>query len=268
MSSLICFPNKLVRPDTGVCSEFEKPGVDEKGVDFMGASCFVDPGSKAVGECGKKRKSDSLWASEDLSGWSEMSRDTQAGRGSPEWIGAADSHRAISLDASECPSETSTLAGTSLVRSAALEDLTSIGDRSLWVIQGKELVSEPGLTADGADLRSYSDKKNITSETQQSPDTQCSFNCHLEDLHQAQSSMNVSEKEPYDIAAESNSDSLVHRASHSESGISNDSEMRSSVVQTTGTAELQKTSPQSAPARKSLVPVAIVKGLFVVIFTS
>ncbi|KAL7372805.1 hypothetical protein ABVT39_022685 [Epinephelus coioides] len=66
---------------------------------------------------------------------------------------------------------------------------------------------------------------------------------------------------PTDTAAEnSSSDSSLHRADHSKPDISNDSDMRSmSVVQTTGTAELQKTPPQSSAARKSLVPVPVFK---------
>ncbi|XP_023262543.1 microtubule-associated protein tau-like isoform X5 [Seriola lalandi dorsalis] len=275
MSSLICFPNKLAKPGTGVHSEFvfagdgSKPAVDGaagEGVDFMGASCSQDPGNEAVGECGK-RLSDSLWASEDLSSRSGIRRDVQAGRGSPEWAGAVDPQRAISLDASECLTE---MNNPSLVRSTAVEDLTSIGDRKLWVNQGQEQIKD-GVPCDGAALKSCSDSgsRNVAPETQQTPQTQSlsqsSFDSHPED-HPANSSRNISEKEslftkmPSDTAAENSSgDSSLHRASYSKPDISNDSEMRSSVAQTTGTAELQKTPPQSSPARKSLVPVAIFK---------
>lgn len=287
MSSLICFPNKLAKPDTGVRSEFagdgSKPavdGADGAGVDFMGVSCSLDPGNEAVGECGK-RLSDSLWASEDLSCGSQIRRDVPANRGSPEWSGAVDSQRAISLDASECLTEMSNLSGVSLVRSAALEDLTSIGDKRSWVNQGEEVVSEQTadeLTADGAALKSCSDSaaKNITPESQaQSPRTQNLPHFSSEDPHAAPSGSNISEtdslltKMPSDTATEnSSSDSSLHRAGYSKPDISNDSEMRSSVAQTTGTAELQKTARQSSPARKSLVPVAIFKGLFAVMFTT
>uniref|UniRef100_A0A3B4TXU4 Microtubule-associated protein n=1 Tax=Seriola dumerili TaxID=41447 RepID=A0A3B4TXU4_SERDU len=263
------------KPGTGVHSEFvfagdgSKPAVDGaagEGVDFMGASCSQDPGNEAVGECGK-RLSDSLWASEDLSSRSEIRRDVQAGRGSPEWAGAVDPQRAISLDASECLTE---MNNPSLVRSTAVEDLTSIGDRKLWVNQGQEQIKD-GVSCDGAALKSCSDSgsRNVAPKTQQTPQTQSlsqsSFDSHPED-HPANSSRNISEKEslftkmPSDTAAENSSgDSSLHRASYSKPDISNDSEMRSSVAQTTGTAELQKTPPQSSPARKSLVPVAIFK---------
>ncbi len=287
MSPLICFPNKLAKPGSGVHSEFafagdgSKPAVDGaggEGVDFMGASCSPDPGNEAVGECGK-RLSDSLWASEDLSCGSEIRRDIQASRGSPEWTGSVDAQRAISLDASECLTEMSNL---SLVRSTGLEDLTSIGDRRSGVNQGEELVSEQdGEAADGAAFKSCSDSgsKNITPETQRPPYTQSlshsGFDSHSEDLHPAHGSRIISEKDslftkmPSGTATEnSSSDSSLHRASYSKPDISNDSDMRSNVAQTTGTAELQKTPPQSSPARKSLVPVAIFKGLFAVIFTS
>lgn len=320
MSSLICFPNKLAKPGTAALSEFafaadgSKPavdGADGEGVDFMsmGASCSLDPENAAasgldgtrVEECGK-RLSDSLWASEDLSCRSEIRQDIPASRGSPEWTGTADSQRAISLDASECLTEISNLSGTSLVRSTALEDLTSIGDRSLWVAQGEELISSAdmkgGLTADNSETLDVAALKScsgwdsgtnkISPERQQPLHTQ-SLSCssfgsglayHSEDLqracdssHPAHSSRNVSERDslctqmPSDIATENiKSDSSLDRAGHSKSDTVNDSEM-STVVQTTNTTELQKTHP-SPPARKSLVPIAIFKGLFAVMFTN
>ncbi|KAK9530826.1 hypothetical protein VZT92_012306 [Zoarces viviparus] len=216
-------------------------------VDFMGASCPLDPGNEAVGECGK-RLSESSWASEDLGSRPEIRRDDGGG--------PADSQRAISLDASECLAETSNLSGMSLVRSEALEDLTSIGHRSSRGSQGEEsLVSE-----DGADSNSRSTPPEAQ-HTQNLPHV----DSQSEDLH---SGRNISHNEsPLSRAPSENSsrDSSSHRAGHSEPHISNDSD--SSVAQTTGTAELQRTAPQSPAARKSLVPVPIVKGLFAVVFT-
>jgi len=282
--SLICFPNKLVRPDTGVQSEFmfKKPAVPAaagKGVGFMGASCYLDQGNKAVAECGK-RLSESLWVSEDLSCSSEMRRDEETSRGSPEWTGAADSQRAISLDASECLAEISTPPGTSLVRSTALEDLTSIGDRSLWVNREEELISEQtkdGLTADGAALMSCSDSgsNSIPPETQPAPQaeslSQPGIDSDPEDLHPAHSSRNISKKVslltklPCDTEAENSSESSLRCPGYSKPDISNESEMSSSVAQT---AELHKSASQTSAARRSLVPVAVFKGLFAVVFTS
>ncbi|XP_072229087.1 uncharacterized protein [Leuresthes tenuis] len=269
--SLICFPNKLVRPDTGVQSAFtfKKPAVPAA-AGFMGASCYLDQGNKAVAECGK-RLSESLWVSEDLSCSSEMKRDEETSRGSPEWTGAADSQRAISLDASECLTEISTPPGTSLVRSTALEDLTSIGDRSLWVNREEELISEQtkdGLTADGAALVSCSDSgsNNIPSETQQAPQpeslSQPGSDSNPQDLLPAHSSRNISKKVslltklPCDTEAENSSESSLHCPGYSKPGISNESEMSSSAAQT---AELQKSASQTSAARKSLVPVAVFK---------
>ncbi|XP_037611116.1 microtubule-associated protein tau isoform X2 [Sebastes umbrosus] len=248
MSSLICFPNKLAKPGaTGVRNEFAFAGDGSNpavagAVDFMGASCPLDPGNELLGECGK-RLSESLWASEDLGCGSEIRRDNG---GSPERNGASDSLRASSLDAAECLNEMSNLSGMSLVRSAALEDLTSIGDRSLWVNQGEE------LEQDGAASKS----KNIP-ETQESLSH---FDSHSEDL-QRNISENLLTEMPSDTAAEnSSSDSSLHRADYSKPDISDDSDMRSmSVAQTTGTAELQKTPPVSSTARKSMVPVPIFK---------
>uniref|UniRef100_A0A3Q0S8Y4 Microtubule-associated protein n=1 Tax=Amphilophus citrinellus TaxID=61819 RepID=A0A3Q0S8Y4_AMPCI len=165
----------------------------------------------------------------------------------------------------------------SLVRSTALEDLTSIGDRSLGVTQGDELISEQtndGWTAEGAALKPLSDSgcENITSETRQAPHTQSVFQSSFdsEDLHPASISKKhrLFTKLPSDTAAANSGDSSLHTASYSKPDVSNDSEMRSSVAQTTSTTELQKTPPQSTPARKSLVPVAVFKGLCPVMFTS
>ncbi|KAG7232354.1 hypothetical protein INR49_008943, partial [Caranx melampygus] len=245
---------QLAKPGTGVHSEFvfagdgSKPAVDGaagEGVDFMGASCSEDPGNEAVGECGK-RLGDSLWASEDLSSRSEINREVQAGRGSPEWTGAVDPQRAISLDASECLAE---INNPSLVRSTAVEDLTSIGERRLWADQGQE-EKKDGVSGDGAGSRDGPPEAQQTPETPQSL-SQSVFDSRPEDLP-ASSSRNISEKEslltqmPSDTAAENSSgDSSLHRAGYSKPDISNDSEMRSSVAQTTGTAELQKTPPKA-----------------------
>ncbi len=288
MSSLICFPNKVAKPASGVCAEFAfagnawrpaEDGAAGEGIDLVGASCSSDPGNEAVGECGK-RLSDSLWASEDLSSRSKTRRDVPASRGSPEWAGAVDSQRAISLDASECLTEMRSL---SLVRSTALEDLTSIGDRGLWASQGEEIISEitkDEVTADAA-LKSCSDfeSRNISPETQQPPSAQnlsyCLSDSCLEDPHGAHSSRNFSKKDRLlpkmtsgTETENSSSDSSEHRASNSKPDSSDDLDIRSKVAQTTGIAELQKTPPQSPAARKSLVPVAVFKGLFAVMFTS
>lgn len=229
MSSLICFPNKLAKPGSGVHSE----------------SAFAPgDGSKADVEDGAKRLGESLWASED------MVRDAQAGVGSPEWsAAAADPQRAISLDASECLAE---INNPSLVRSAAVEDLTSIGARKRWE-ESKE---------DGDGGAGQQDAEAPQSLSQPG-------------FEESSSSRSTSEKEslltqmPSDTAAENSrgdSSSLPpHRPVYSEPDISNESGMmRSRVAQTT---ELQKTPPLSSPARKSLVPVPIVKGLFAVMFT-
>ncbi|KAM7381161.1 hypothetical protein PAMA_012141 [Pampus argenteus] len=219
----------------------------------MGVSCSPYPGDEVVEECGK-RLSDSLWASEDLSCGSDIRRDVPANRGSPERGGAVDSQRAISLDASECLTEISNL---SLVRSAALEDLTSIGDRRSWVNQGDEETSDE-LTADGAALKS---SKNITAETEEQPPRIQNLPLTSVASHSEDSGSNISETDsfltqiPCDTATEnSSSDSRLHKAGCSEPDVSN--ETRSSVAQT---SELQKTARQSSPARKSLVPVAISK---------
>ncbi|KAM6896947.1 uncharacterized protein FYW49_018337 [Xenentodon cancila] len=268
----------LVRPATGVSSEFAitKPadhGPDGNDADFMKASCSQELGNKVEGDCGK-RLSDSQWASEDLSCRSVLKWDMKTSSVSSDWTGTDDSQRAISLDASECLTEMSSPSGTSLVRSAALEDLTSIGDRKLWVIQAKEINSDQlndGVTIDGAALTSCSDSgsKEITSRTQQTPQTQSlsqsDFLTNSEESHPEHIRSNTSDNDCLfnkllcDPGAENSGDSSLRRACYSKPDICNESEMRSNVAQTTGTAELQKTLSQTSAARKSLVPVAVFK---------
>ncbi|KAI4807398.1 hypothetical protein KUCAC02_027206, partial [Chaenocephalus aceratus] len=229
---------------SGDCRDFvcAGDGATREGIDSMGASCPMDPGNEAVEECGK-RLGESLWASEDLSHGSEIRRDDMA---SPA---AVDSQRAISLDASECLSETSNLPGMSLIRSAALEDLTSIGDKEVLVNQGETDSSEK----DDAVLTFES----MSAETQQAQRLSHS-DSPSEDLNGGR---NISDtdsiltKMPSDTATEnSSSDSWLHRAGYSKPDISNDSD-----IMTTGTAELRQTPPQSSLGRKSMVPVPIFK---------
>ncbi|XP_061564040.1 microtubule-associated protein tau-like isoform X2 [Cololabis saira] len=273
MSSLICFLNKPVRRAAGVSSELAlakpaDPGADGNGVDFMRAACSQESGNMVEGDCGK-RLSDSQWVSEDLGCRSELRRDMETSSTS-----TADSQRAISLDASECLAEGNSPPGTSLVRSAALEDLTSIGDRNLWLIQATDDNSEQlndGVITDGTTLKSCSDSgsKVITSGTQQTPQTQSlsqsESESHSEDFHPEQRGRNTCDNDclsselPCDPGAEGGGESSLHRASYTKPGICNESETRSNVAQTAGTAGLQKTPSQTPAARKSLVPVAVFK---------
>lgn len=209
----------------------------------MGASCSLDPGNEGVEECGKKL-SDSSWASEDLSCSSKTRQEELAGRGNPEWTGSADSQRAISLDASE---SAAAISNQTLVRSTALEDLTCFDDRNSWVNPAEALIAKQ--TEAVAAAASQADV-----------------------LHAELGQMKRSERDgllakvPSGAAAEISSvESPSQTGSHSEPDICDDSDTPSTVVQTTGTAELQKASPQSSPSRKSLVPVPVFKGLFAVL---
>ncbi|KAF0025849.1 hypothetical protein F2P81_022730 [Scophthalmus maximus] len=227
----------------------------------------VDPGNKAAGESGK-RLSDSLWASEDLGCRSEVSGDAPATRGSPEWPGAVDAHRAISLDASECLTEINSLSATALVRSAALEDLTSIGDRSLWVNPGEELV--PEQIKDGPTALQPG-TQSVPPGAPQAPEPRSLAQWNISDspsgdLPPANGGGSVSEngrlltQMPSGVAADSGSgDSPPHRAGRSQPDIPSDSEERGDVAQAAGAAELQKAAAQGSPARKSMVPVPIAK---------
>lgn len=226
------------------------------GVHCEFASGSPDPGSRAAVESGK-RLSDSRWTFEHLGCRSE----TEAGGGSPEQIGAADSQRAISLDAAECLAETSNPSGTALVRSTALEDLTSIEDRILWVNQREEQTKE-NPSADGENSHFCVDSKSR--DVQQSPrkrsPTQSRFNSEeLLPTHISEEDR-LFTKQPREPEAESSADSSLHKESHSDPDISNQKGSRAAQPP----AEPQKSSSQSSAARKSLVPVAVLKGLFAV----
>lgn len=216
----------------------------------MGASCSLDPGSEEVEECGK-RLSESLWASEDLSCSSKMRQDEVACRGSPEWAGPADSQRAISLDASE---PAAAMSNQALVRSTALEDLTCVDDGSSWVNPAEEVIAEqPKEAAASTPPGCSADPQSDVLQAEPG-------------WRKASEGDSLLTKVPSGAAAEkSSSDSSLHTASHSKPDICDDSDTPSAVVQTTGTAELQKTSPRSSPSRKSLVPVPVFKGLFAVL---
>lgn len=217
----------------------------------MGASCSLDPGSEEVEECGK-RLSESSWASEDLSCSSKMRKDEVACRGSPEWAGPADSQRAVSLDAAE---SAAAMSNQALVRSTALEDLTCVDDRSSWVNPAEEKVigEQPEAAAAAA----------ATLPTCSSEPRSDVLQAEL-GWRKAPERDSLLTKVPSGAAAQkSSSDSSSHTASHSKADICDDSDTPSTVVPTTGTAELQKTSPRSSPSTKSLVPVF--KGLFAVL---
>lgn len=217
----------------------------------MGASCPLDPGSEEVEECGK-RLSESLWASEDLSCSSKTrEEDEVASRGSPEWAGPADSQRAASLDASE---SAAAMSNQALVRSAALEDLTCADDGSSWVNPAEEVIAQQPTAAAAAStfLACGSEPQSDVLQAGLGWKKPSEGDSLLTDV-------------PSGAAAQkSSSDSSFHTGSHSKADICDDSDTPSAVVQTTGTAELQKTSPRSSPSKKSLVPVPVFKGLFAV----
>ncbi|XP_077959060.1 uncharacterized protein LOC120819595 isoform X18 [Gasterosteus aculeatus] len=239
MLSLICFPNKLAKPGSPAARAVFMFAADGSNPASVGASCPPVLGNEAAGECGK-RMSESLWASEDLGSGPEVRREDG---GSP-----ADSQRAISLDASECLSERSDLTGTSLVRSEALEDLTSIGYKGSRVPQGEEpLVSEDRAALKSGDvpLEAQHDQSLSLSDSQWEEPPSAGDTSQNE----CPSSKMTSEN--------SSGDSWLDRPGHSKPHISNESDW--SVAQTTGTAKLQNPPPQNPQARKSLVPVAICK---------
>ncbi|XP_075891096.1 uncharacterized protein LOC142893951 isoform X10 [Nelusetta ayraudi] len=241
-------------PDSGVGAEFAcaadgrqpaEDGAAGEGIDLAGAS-----ENEALEECGEKLSSP-LWASEDLARSAEMQRDDAASRGSPEWSGAADSQRAISLDASECLAE---INNPALVRSSALEDLSAIGDKSAWEErEGEELFCEG--TSEGAVPASH-DTPSPETRVQQLPiATDLSpSDPDSSDVEPKAPRENISQK----AAVQSEGAPAVNGDSDSPmADVCRDSDSRGGDVPQG--AELQRGSPQSSPARKSLVPVPISK---------
>lgn len=216
-------------------------GAVGEGVDLAGAS-----ENEALEECGKKLSAP-LWASEDLASSSQTQRNDMASRGSPEWSGAADSQRAISLDASECLAE---ISNPALVRSSALEDLRAIGDKSSWdEREGEELFrEEPSEGAVSAARQTQSPGMC----TQQPPSA----------THFPWSDPDPADEEPPAPWENISQKAAVHsegaaavNGDSSKTDVCRDSESRGVDV------------PQSSPARKSLVPVPVSKGLFAVTLT-
>ncbi|XP_055085468.1 microtubule-associated protein tau isoform X9 [Periophthalmus magnuspinnatus] len=219
MSPLMSFPNKLVpsAPSTGSLNAFAEelsPSVSGPNSDLMGASCCAVPECSPV----DKKLTEPQWVSEDLAVIA------QATRGSSEGS-EADAKRAISLDATECLDGISLDA--SLVRSAALEDLTAI---------------DQGQSSENIE-RNESEDAIFGQRTQSLSDTSyCSeqIGDGSAQLHEAQSD---SPPTLLDNVEENNSID-----GYSKSDLSNDSEMM--VLDNT---EARHTSP----ARKSMVPVAV-----------
>lgn len=218
------FPNKLAAPaPTGPLSASAdelSPSVSERSGDFMGASCCVAPGRDDAADSVKKL-TEPLWASEDL-----------ATRGGSEWS-EADGKRAVSLDATECLGGISLDA--SLVRSAALEDLTAIDQgRSCENVESDESEAND---KHGQRTQSLSDAGF------------CSGQVEAEDgstqLNEAQCN---SPPTLLDNVAENNT---------ADKGCSNSDFSNNSETVALGNNEARHTSP----TRKSMVPVAVTKGL-------
>uniref|UniRef100_A0A3Q2CZS2 Microtubule-associated protein n=1 Tax=Cyprinodon variegatus TaxID=28743 RepID=A0A3Q2CZS2_CYPVA len=243
---------KLVRPANGGFPPAE-PGDAEKVIDFAEAASSTEPGKKAEGDCGK-RLSDSSWVSEDLSCRSEMRQEVEASRGSPEWTGAADSQRAISLDASERLAEMRNPPGMSLVRSAALEDLTVIEDQSLRLNQEEGAILEQikdVQTVEGAELQPDCGNKSVSSETEESLQKQR----RMKDPPPAPVTGSFSEG--LRLVAKPPCDSETESPSHGAGGSKPDI---SSALQKSSVAQSPSQSPSQSPAaRRSLVPVAVSK---------
>lgn len=198
----------------------------------MGASCCVVPGRDDAADGGKKR-TEPLWASEDLAATGQPTRGSSEGSES-------DGKRAISLDAAECLEGISLDA--SLVRTAALEDLTTIDQGQSSENIDTENVESDANAKHGQRTQSLSDagyssgQIDVEDGSTQFHEAQCDSPSTLLD--------NVAEN------------SSIDKDCFSKSDFSNDSETKA-----LDSNEARHTSP----ARKSMVPVAISKGLLEVL---
>ncbi|KAJ3607919.1 hypothetical protein NHX12_024970 [Muraenolepis orangiensis] len=228
-----------------------------------------------------KSPTEPLWASEDLV--SSTAGDLSANRGSP--VGP-DSQRAISLDAAECLEESN----LALVRSAALEDLTSIGEkRRLWVDQEESPPGRP--TAEDLETLPEEDgtgdyaTNGATSEHLHSPETKSlsSSTCDVPPADPSEEPLECPSEglericepphSPYlngdaEDLLETPSETVCERSGTDESALDQaeghhgggeTSQISDEGAETfRATENLQKT-PQSSPARRSMVPVPVVK---------
>lgn len=222
------FSNKLAAlapgGSLGAFADELSPSVPGRTADLMGASCCVVPGRDDTADVGKKR-TEPLWASEDLA------TAGHATRGSSEW-NEAEGKRAISLDDTECLDAISL--DPSLVRSAALEDLTAIDQRQSSNVENDE-----------AEAHDRHERAQSLSDA-----SFCSGQTEAEDgssqLHEAQCD---SPPTLPDNVAENNTND---KGGYSKSDFSDCSETM---------APDKNEARHTSPARKSLVPVPVCKGL-------
>uniref|UniRef100_A0A8C5ARY5 Microtubule-associated protein n=1 Tax=Gadus morhua TaxID=8049 RepID=A0A8C5ARY5_GADMO len=222
-----------------------------------------DAGVMMKDESGRSM-TDPSWPSQDP-GCSAAAGDPLAHGGSP---GVPDSQRAISLDAAECLEESN----QALVRSAALEDLTSIGEKKrLWGDPGQEDDSQPRQppaehqpppeehrTVNGA-------SNGVTSEHLHSPDpTSCEvapddpseepleWPSDLEGMREAPHAAHLNGgSDEGQRADQTSGDEAEGRAD-----VCTESQVNDVTETCRSTENLQKSS---SPARRSMVPVPVVK---------
>lgn len=229
---LMCFPNKLAAPapSGSISLSTDPPHAPVSGLSsvLMGASCCVVPGRDD--DCGKKL-TEPLWASEDLAATG------QAARGGCEWS-ESDAKRAVSLDATE--SLEGITGDASLVRTAALEDLTAIDQAQSS--ENVDTETDDGNAKHGQRNQSLSDAGYFPEQIDvEDGSTQ---------LHEAQCDS------PSALPDNATENSSADKDGYSKSDFSNDSE----------TMALQSNEAgHTSPARKSLVPVAVCKGLLEVL---
>ncbi|XP_045557829.1 microtubule-associated protein tau isoform X3 [Salmo salar] len=172
----------LVPPSGSEAAEDTEIGAG-LGFKTLGAFCSLDSeaadseGAQGGRDFGKKL-SNSLSTSGDHTQGSEGRGDLPSTRGvSP------DSQRAVSLDTPECSSGQSDPLGTSLVRSTAFEDLTSVEENRLWVDEDQGLriskeAKKHGLAFDYAESLQQAAAASNTGSKQFVPGSPDSFPVH------------------------------------------------------------------------------------------
>ncbi|CAL8308438.1 unnamed protein product, partial [Boreogadus saida] len=233
-------------PDKGANGKGDRlrsPGAEEE-----------DAGVMMKDESGRSM-TDPSWPSQDP-GCSAAAGDPLAHGGSP---GVPDSQRAISLDAAECLEESN----QALVRSAALEDLTAIGEKKrLWGDPGQEDDSQPRQPPaehqpPPGEHRAVSGAGNgVTSEHLHSPDPPS------EEPLERPSDLEGTREPPHAAHLNGGSDEgqradqTTGDGAEGRAGVCTESRVNDDTQTCRSTENLQKSS---SPARRSMVPVPVVK---------
>ncbi|XP_059892696.1 microtubule-associated protein tau isoform X6 [Gadus macrocephalus] len=276
MSTLICSLKEQTEPDISTTSTISElapatesdpgpgKGANGKGDRLRSPGAEEEDAGVMMKDESGRSMTDPSWPTQDP-GCSAAAGDPLAHGGSP---GVPDSQRAISLDAAECLEESN----QALVRSAALEDLTSIGEKKrLWGDPGQEDDSQPRQPPaehqpPPEEHRAVNGASNgVTSEHLHSPDpTSCEVapDDPSEEPLERPSDLEGMREAPHAAHLNGGSDEgqradqTTGDEAEGRADVCTESQVNDVTETCRSTENLQKSS---SPARRSMVPVPVVK---------